>query len=573
MTRLTPFLYSLSQVSSFCSEALTICNSLLHPRTPSITLPLPPLTLKPTPAPSAPPVSQGSTPGLTLPTLLGGPPLGPPFPPRQTLNLGPTSLLGSLENHLSLVPGLPGQTPAPGEMILSPHSHHQHDPTVVGPPEGQRPVFVRYDREEAEDVEISLASDSDDSVVIVPPGMLSMENQQDETAAANSQNMASATSGGALVTLTEGESTATTTTVGVSLPNDLTTSSPLLTTSTTPINSFPPSSASVVSLVPPLSTSTITVQPDGMGESMPGRPQLQQILMQPSTPGQPGPISLPLQMHQLQNQLSQQGRHLHQHQPPAASNEDSGVININSTDDEEEEEEDMEDDEELEEEEEEEEGMDEEVEEEEEVSDFADEEFYDGEEYDEFDEEEGEELEEEEEEEDGDIPPLEGAEERAENGGREEGKMQQAAVEEAGIVGFSVEGETEAGIEEIQTNRPFSVEDRMKVQEVESIGVLEEAREGERGDDESERMDDPTMPQILCVTGGPIEEREEEGRKAGKGERGGGIQKEASSWEEEASGSELKITSEEATPNKNQQVLRVLKFHLSLLNCSKMTEG
>ena len=34
-----------------------------------------------------------------------------------------------------------------------------------------RPAFVHYDKEEASDVEISLESDSDDSVVIVPEGL------------------------------------------------------------------------------------------------------------------------------------------------------------------------------------------------------------------------------------------------------------------------------------------------------------------------------------------------------------------------------------------------------------------
>ncbi|XP_070849597.1 proline-, glutamic acid- and leucine-rich protein 1 [Chaetodon trifascialis] len=547
------------KVSTFCTEALTICNSLLHPRTQSVALPLPPLTLKPTPTAPVLPSSQVHAPGLTLPSLLGGPAAGPPFPTRHSLGLGPASLLGSLENHLSLVPGLPGQAPTPADMILSPHTHHQQDPPGLGPPEGQRPVFVRYDREEAEDVEISLASDSDDSVVIVPPGMLNIDNQQDETAAANSQNMASAAPGSTTVTLPGGESvtmvptTATTTTIdGVSLPNDLTTSSPLVTTSTTPVNSFPPTGASVVSLVPPLNSSTLTAPPGGLGDSLAGRPQLQQMLMQPSTQGQPGPINLPLQIHQLQNQLSQQGRHLHQHQPPPASNEDSGVININSTDEEEEEEDDMEDDEELEEEEE---GMDED-DEEEEVSDFAEEEFYDGEEYEDYDEEEGEELEEEEEEEeDGDIPPLEGAEDKAEEVGIEEGKMVRAAVDEGGMAGFSVEGEAEGGIEEIQTNRALFGEDRMKVQEVESIGVLEEAREQEGEEDESERMDDPTMPQILCVTGGALEEREEaeeNGVGTGGGEGGGGLQEKATCWVPGANETEPKDISEEST-TKNQQ--------------------
>ncbi|XP_040886715.1 proline-, glutamic acid- and leucine-rich protein 1 [Toxotes jaculatrix] len=547
------------KVSAFCSEALTICNSLLHPRTPSIVLPLPPLNLKPTPTVPVLPSSQGPTPGLTLPTLLGGTAPGPPFPTRHSLGLGPASLLGSLENHLSLVPGLPGQAPTPADMILSPHTHHLSDQTGLGPPEGQRPVFVRYEKEEAEDVEISLASDSDDSVVIVPPGMLNMENQQDDTAVAtNSQNMTSAAPGGATVTLPGGEcvtmvpTTAASTTIdGISLSNNLATSSPLLTTSTTPINSFPPSSTSVVSLVPPLNSSTLTAPPGSLGDSMPGRPQLQQMLMQPATPGQSGPMGLPLQMHQLQNQLSQQGRHLHQHQPPPASNEDSAVININSTDEEEEEEEDMEDDEELEEEEE---GMDEE-DEEEEVSDFAEEEFYDGEDYEDYDEEEGEELEEEEEEEDGDIPPLEGAEDKAGEVGMEEGKVLQAAADEGGMAGFSMEGDEEGGIEEIQTNRVLFGEDRMKVQEVESIGVLEEARGGEGEEDESERMDDPTMPQILCVTGGALEEREEAEAEGG-GAGGEVVQEEAGSWEQGANEVELTASSEERTTNQNPQESR-----------------
>ncbi|KAK1890500.1 Proline- glutamic acid- and leucine-rich protein 1 [Dissostichus eleginoides] len=421
-------------------KALTICNSLLHPRIPSIALPLPPLTLKPT---------------------------------------------TNAPNHLSLVPG---QT----DMILSPHGHHQQDAAGLGLPEGQRPVFVRYDREEAEDVEISLASDSDDSVVIVPPGMLHLETQQDEAAAAaNSLNMVNAPGGATLP-----------------LPDSL-------------------------SAAP-------------LGDSLPGRPQLQQMLMQPPAAGQPGPMGLPLQMHQLQNQLSQSGRHLHQHQAPPASNEDSAVININSTDEEDEEEEDMEDEEELDEEEE---GLDEE-DEDEEASDFVEEEFYDGEEYDDYDEEEGEELEEDEEE-DGEIPPLEGAEDNAGEAGIEGGKVLRAVVDEGGMAGFSVEAEAEGGIEEIQTNRAMFGEDRVKVQKVESIGVLEEAREGEGEEDENERMDDPTMPQILCVTGGALEDREEAEEEGGAAR--GGEQEEARTWEQGANEIELKAASEECTANQNQE--------------------
>uniref|UniRef100_A0A674N5N0 Proline-, glutamic acid- and leucine-rich protein 1 n=1 Tax=Takifugu rubripes TaxID=31033 RepID=A0A674N5N0_TAKRU len=512
------------KVSTFCCEALTVCNSLLHPRSPSIALPMPPLSIKPAHAVSVLPTPQASTPGLTLPTLLGEPTPPPPFPSPHTLGMGPSSLLGSLENHLSLVPGLRGQTSGPSEMILSPHAHHQ-DLAGLGPPEGQRPVFVRYDREEAEDVEISLASDSDDSVVIVPPGMLNMENQQDDVAAANSQSMT-----GEPVTMVPNTATAAPID-GVSLPNDLTTSAPLLTTSAPPINSFPPSSASVVSLVPALNSNPLTAPPGGLVEPIPSRPQLQQMLMQPSAAVQQGPLSLPLQIHQLQSQLGQQGRPLQQ-QPPVASNEDSGVININSTDDEEDDE-DMEDDEE----EEEEEGVEDEEEEEDEVSSFADEEFF--EDYEEF-EYDAEELEEEDEEE-GDIPPLEGAEEQGEQEEVEQGGVLQAAVEAAEIVDFSVEGEAGGGIEEIQTKRALFPEDRMKVQEVESIGVMEEAR-GEAEEDETERVCDPTMPQILCVTGGALEEKEEEG---------GRVQEDMSSWERDAKKVEPQGPSGEAAASTN----------------------
>ncbi|XP_029944237.1 proline-, glutamic acid- and leucine-rich protein 1 [Salarias fasciatus] len=437
------------QVSSFCAEALTVCNCILHPRTPSISLPLPPLALKPTPAAPVMPPSQGPGPGLTLPTtLLGSSAPGPPFPSRHSLGLGPgpgpASLLGSLENHLSLVPGLPGQGPGPGDLLLSPHAHHQPE---LGPPEGQRPVFVRYDKEEAEDVEISLDSDSDDSVVIVPPGMLGADGQQDEAAPPNSHSVLSAAPGDAGAPPPGGDgasmappAAAPSTVDGSSLHNDLASSSPLLPTSTAPINSFPPSVASVVSLVPPLNSGALAAPPGGLGDPLPGRPQLQQMLMQPPPPGQPPSVGLPLQMHQLQNQLGPPGRHLHPHPPPPpANNEDSA----------------------------------------------------------------------EEEDEEGGIPPLEGGDDKESE--TEDGKVLRAPVDEGGPSGFGVEGEPEAGIEEVQTSRTLFGEDRMKVQEVESIGVLEAAREAEgEAEEDADRMDDPTMPQILCVTGGTMEEQEEE---------------------------------------------------------------
>uniref|UniRef100_A0A3B5L4I5 Uncharacterized protein n=1 Tax=Xiphophorus couchianus TaxID=32473 RepID=A0A3B5L4I5_9TELE len=431
------------KVSSFCSEALTICNSLLHPRVPSIALPLPPLALKPPPTASVL-SGPGPAPRLTLPTLLGGPAPGPPFPGRHPLSLGPNSLLGSLENHLSLVPGMPGPASAPGDLLLSPHGQPQPDPAGLGLPDGQRPVFVRYDKEEAEDVEISLASDSDDSVVIVPPGMLGAGSQLDDPAP-GSQNLLSAGAG---------------------------------------------------------------------------------MLLQPPAQGPPGSVALPLQV-QLQNQLAQQGRHLHQHPPPAPpSNQDSAVININSTDDEDEDEEDMEDDEELEEEEEED-GLDEEEE--------GSEDFYEGEEYEDFDDEEAEELEEEEEDEDGDMPPLEGSEDKSEEVTMEEEEEEEeeekalgAEEEEGEGAGFNPEG----GIEELQSSRALFGEERMKVQEVESIGVLEEARGGDRGDgeDDSERMDDPSMPQILCVTGGALEERADSSQEAAQA--AGELQDQLTLWDQ-----------------------------------------
>lgn len=58
----------------------------------------------------------------------------------------------------------------------------------MGAPETQRHVFIRYDKEEPEDVEISLESDSDDSVVIIPPGMLEQMRQE---GLANAQTMPS----------------------------------------------------------------------------------------------------------------------------------------------------------------------------------------------------------------------------------------------------------------------------------------------------------------------------------------------------------------------------------------------
>lgn len=180
-----------------------------------------------------------------------------------------------------------------------------------------------------------------------------------------------------------------------------------------------------------------------------------------------------LQVHQ--NQLAQSSRALQQQQQ--SIDEDHTVININSSDEEEEEGE-----------------MEDELEEEEE-SDFPDQEEYDDEELDDYEAEEGED------EEEGEIRLLDGEGRRGGMGGREEGEVLRGLAEEGGIGGFRVESEGEGGI---------------KAQEVESIGVLEEEGEGE----EDEGMNDPTMPQILCVTGGAQREREElDEEEAGHGQK------------------------------------------------------
>ncbi|XP_041738604.1 proline-, glutamic acid- and leucine-rich protein 1 [Coregonus clupeaformis] len=508
------------KVSSFCTEALTICNSLLHPRTPSLSFPLPPLTLKPTP-------SQASS-----LTLLGGPTPGTPFPSRHHLGLGHTALLGSLDNHLPLVvPGLSGQGSTPGDLLLSPH---QGELAGLGLPEGQRPVFIRYDKEEAEDVEISLESDSDDSVVIVPQGMLMLESQDGTSAAATLPGSSLAPGGVTLPVPGPGGDPGRDISLPLSFSNNLPSTSlphPLLPSST--INSFPP--APLVSLVPPLNSTSVGQlgEPSvGLGvgaDSLPGA-QLQQMLLQgqPPAPGQPTALGLPIQMHQ--NQLAQSSRALQQQQQ--SIDEDHTVININSSDEEEEDEE-MEDEDELGEEEEEE-GLEDE---EEEGSDFPDEEeYYDEEEFDDYEAEEGEEMEDEEEE--GEIRPLDGEGRRGEMGGQEEGEVLRGLAEEGGIGGFRVEREGEGGIEELETDRSAYGEEGIKAQEVESIGVLEEEREGEEDDDEG--MNDPTMPQILCVTGGALEEREELDRE-GHGQK-------VRSWEQKGANRPEGMSSSEEGP-------------------------
>ncbi|KAH1187878.1 hypothetical protein KIL84_002221 [Mauremys mutica] len=152
------------QVSSFCAEALVTCSALARPRVPSLQLPLP------GPAPSAGPA----------PADLAASPFrqAPPFPAPPPARPPPT-------NHLGLAPPRLPPSAAPG-LALAEEPGEAGDPRLLAPPspggaedggvglggKPRRPVYVHYEKEEESDVEISLESDSDDSVVIVPKGLL-----------------------------------------------------------------------------------------------------------------------------------------------------------------------------------------------------------------------------------------------------------------------------------------------------------------------------------------------------------------------------------------------------------------
>ncbi|XP_006627570.2 proline-, glutamic acid- and leucine-rich protein 1 [Lepisosteus oculatus] len=405
------------QVSSFCSEALTVCNSLLHPRTPSIALPLPSLALKSSPAPPAvPTTATASAPqaALSLPSLLGTPAQGPAsFTARHPIGLAQGLLGGPLDNHLPLQPpALPQSAthqqhpPAPqphlpppaGDLLSTPQLG---DPGALGGPEGHRPVFVRYDKEEPEDVEISLESDSDDSVVIVPEGMLQNKQELTQTVPGSAMGPAAVGSG----TRRLGEEGGAEAGVHSPLANELP-AHQILPPNSAVMNAFPSQNQTQVSglVTPP----ALQAPAGSLGESLPPA-QLQQMLMQPP---QPAALSLSMQMQLVQTPRLQQQQ---QQQQQQQGEEDLTVININSSDEEEEEDE-LED-----EEEEEEEGLEDLEEEDEEGSEFAEEEEeeeYYGEEEEfeeegEFEEEEeegvmeGEEIEEEEEEEEGEVLPSE----------------------------------------------------------------------------------------------------------------------------------------------------------------------
>ncbi|KAM8973667.1 proline-, glutamic acid- and leucine-rich protein 1 [Pelodytes ibericus] len=130
------------QVSLFCTEALAICRVLIHPRGPSLQRPLPPQGPRP-------PVQGGEAPNQRPPAPSSAFPVPPP------------------SNHLPI--RLPAPAP-PAEPIATPaEPSPPSEETFGGRP--RRAVFIHFEKEETSDVEISLESDSDDSVVIVPEGL------------------------------------------------------------------------------------------------------------------------------------------------------------------------------------------------------------------------------------------------------------------------------------------------------------------------------------------------------------------------------------------------------------------
>lgn len=422
--------------------------------------------------------------------------------------IGPTPLLGHIENHIPMAPpvhptpiGAPG---VQGELLLSSPGHVADLAGLALPAESQKQVFVRYDKEEPEDIEISLESDSDDSVVIMPQGML-LEIQEGATNVQNLPPQPGGTVPGSAAGLGGEVGTAET-----ALPNDL--PATILPVDPSSLTSFSGSGQAeqMVTLVPPLNTNAVplTVPSGNLGNSLPAGAQLQQMLMQPSPGGQTGQLGLSLHM-KFPNQLA------HGTRQPSSNEHDQNIININSSDeeeeeDEEDEEEDMDEDE-LGEEEEEEEGLDEE-DEEEDGSD--DPEGYYQERFEGFEEDEAEELEDEEEEEEV-IQAIEGENQRPMIVA-EEGEVMIEGQEDSGIGAFSVEGERpmEAGIEEMQAVRNLygeeGIQDKATVEEIENIGAVER-NESETGElqiethvigSETEQTDDaapaPAADQEVC---------------------------------------------------------------------------
>ncbi|XP_058037298.1 proline-, glutamic acid- and leucine-rich protein 1 isoform X2 [Ahaetulla prasina] len=157
-------------VSSFCTEAAVICSALLHPRVPSLQLPLAaPSTHLPGSSEVSPAVMVAAA---TLSPFCPAVPV--PFPGPRPLPPAPGPLP---PNSLGLpLPGFAAPQPpprlVPEEPLPPPSPGTAEAAALATGAKLRRSVFVHYDKEEEEDVEISLESDSDDSVVIVPKGQL-----------------------------------------------------------------------------------------------------------------------------------------------------------------------------------------------------------------------------------------------------------------------------------------------------------------------------------------------------------------------------------------------------------------
>ncbi|XP_053115436.1 proline-, glutamic acid- and leucine-rich protein 1 [Hemicordylus capensis] len=159
------------QVSSFCAEALVLCGALVHPRVPSLQLPLA--------GPPAPPLGASELSPAAASPFRPAPPLPFPaarlLPPASPSSAPPAGAASAGALGLPL-PGLasaqlpPRLTPEEPTLPASPGTAEAA--ALAAGAKLRRSVFIHYDQEEEEDVEISLESDSDDSVVIVPRGQL-----------------------------------------------------------------------------------------------------------------------------------------------------------------------------------------------------------------------------------------------------------------------------------------------------------------------------------------------------------------------------------------------------------------
>ncbi|KAE8620202.1 hypothetical protein XENTR_v10010148 [Xenopus tropicalis] len=138
------------QVSRFSTEALAICRILIHPRVPSLQRPLPHHGPRPP--------LQSDAPTLRPPAP---PPTFPAMPPANHLPPRPTVQVMATEPPVSAAVPSPPPEESFGE-------------------KPRRAVFIHFDKEEPSDVEISLESDSDDSVVIVPEGLFAKSDSKPE---------------------------------------------------------------------------------------------------------------------------------------------------------------------------------------------------------------------------------------------------------------------------------------------------------------------------------------------------------------------------------------------------------